>query len=187
MRLLLIVTALVGAGPPALAQAGYTPSAFAISGPDPGEDAPDFALPWASRDTIGEDLYTLARDRGRVVVLAFYPRDFTPSDSIQFSRFRDEHASLFGQETVLVGVSTDPVEIHRRFAARLALPFRLLSDPDQSVASKYGSRDREHRNRRTVYVVGKDGRVVYRDLNFRAAEDKSYARLARAVQKAWQR
>jgi thioredoxin-dependent peroxiredoxin len=187
MRSLLMFTALVGAGQPVLAQAGYTPSAFAISGPDPGQDAPDFALPWASRDTIGEDLYSLARDRGRVVVLAFYPRDFTRSDSIQLSRFRDDHVSLFGEETVVLGVSTDPVETHRRFAARLALPFRLLSDPDQTVADKYGSKDREQRNRRTVYVIGKDGRVVYRDLNFSAVEDKSYRRLAKAVQRAGER
>ena len=185
---LTLAAALAAFGPPAaVAQAGYTPSAFAISGPDPGEDAPDFALPWASRDTIGEDLYSLARDRGRVVVLAFYPRDFTRSDSIQLSRFRDDYSSLFGEGTVVLGVSTDPVETHRRFAARLDLPFRLLSDEAQVVAGQYGSKDREQRNRRTVYVIGKEGRVAYRDLNFGALEDKSYTRLAMAVERARKR
>ena len=185
---LTLAAALAAFGPPAaVAQAGYTPSAFAISGPDPGEDAPEFALPWASRDTIGEDLYSLARDRGRVVVLAFYPRDFTRSDSIQLSRFRDDYSSLFGEGTVVLGVSTDPVQTHRRFAARLGLPFRLLSDEAQGVAGQYGSKDREHRNRRTVYVIGKEGRVAYRDLNFGALEDKSYTRLAMAVERARKR
>ena len=175
-------------GPPtADAQAGYTPSAFAISGPDPGEEAPDFALPWATRDTVGDDLYSLGRDRGTVVVLAFYPRDFTRSDSIQLSRFRDEHSTLFGEGTVVLGISTDPVETHQRFAARLGLPFRLLSDPTQRVAGDYGSKDRDQRNRRTVYVIGQDGRVAYRDLNFSAVEDKSYSRLARAVERARKR
>ena len=189
MRLsLTLAAALAAFGPPAaVAQAGYTPSAFAISGPDPGEEAPEFALPWAARDTIGEDLYSLARDRGRVVVLAFYPRDFTRSDSIQLSRFRDDYSSLFGDGTVVLGVSTDPVQTHRRFAARLGLPFRLLSDEAQVVAGQYGSKDREQRNRRTVYVIGKQGRVVYRDLNFGALEDKSYARLAKAVERARKR
>lgn len=185
---LTLAAALAAFGPPAaIAQAGYTPSAFAISGPDPGEDAPEFALPWASRDTVGEDLYSLARDRGSVVVLAFYPRDFTRSDSIQLSRFRDDYSSLFGEGTVVLGVSTDPVQTHRRFAARLGLPFRLLSDEAQVVAGQYGSKDREQRNRRTVYVIGKEGRVAYRDLNFGALEDQSYARLAKAVERARKR
>ncbi len=166
------------------AQAGYTPSAFAISGPDPGEEAPDFALPWASRDTIGEQLYVLGRDRGRVVVLAFYPRDFTPSDSLQLSRFRDQYDTLFGEGTTVLGISTDPVETHQRFAARLGLPFRLLSDPTQDVAAKYGSKDRDNRNRRTLYVIDPEGRVTYRDLRFRATDDKAYVRLQRAVERA---
>ena len=121
------------------------------------------------------------------MVLAFYPRDFTRSDSIQLSRFRDEYGSLFGEGTVVLGVSTDPVETHRRFAAKLGLPFRLLTDEAQVVAGQYASKDREQRNRRTVYVIGKDGRVAYRDLNFSAVEDKAYARLAKAVDRARKR
>jgi len=187
MRGIAVLAAFLAAASPAAAQAGYTPSAFAISGPDPGEEAPDFALPWASRDAIGEQLYALGRDRGRVVVLAFYPRDFTPSDSIQLSRFRDQYATLFGDSTTVLGISTDPVETHQRFAARLGLPFRLLSDQAQDVAAKYSSKDRDNRNRRTVYVIGKDGRVRYRDLRFSAADDKAYARLEKAVQRAQRR
>jgi peroxiredoxin Q/BCP len=183
----LAILAAVAFAPTLGAQAGYTPTAFAISGPDPGDEAPDFALPWASRDTVGEQLYSLGRDRGRVVVLAFYPRDFTPSDSIQLSRFRDEYGSLFGDSTSVVAISTDPVETHRRFAVRLGLPFRLLSDAGQEVARRYGSKDQDNRNRRTVYVVGPNGRVVYRDLRFGATDDKSYSRLQRAVQRAWKR
>jgi hypothetical protein len=106
MRLLAFVVVLIAVARPAAAQAGYTPTAFAIGGPDPGEEAPDFALPWASRDTIGEQLYTLGRDRGRVVVLAFYPRDFTRSDSIQLTRFRDEYPRLFGDSTTVLGISS---------------------------------------------------------------------------------
>lgn len=184
MRMVALIFAALVAPAQASAQAGYTPSAFAISGPDPGEEAPDFALPWASRDTIGERLYSLGQDRGRVVVLAFYPRDFTRSDSIQLSRFRDQQASLFGDSTTVLGISTDPVETHQRFAARLGLPFRLLSDGAQDAAAKYGSKDRDNRNRRSVYVIGRDGRVAYRDLRFSPTDDKAYARLERAVERA---
>ncbi len=189
MRILALLAALAAIAVPAraAAQAGYTPSAFAVSGPDPEEEAPDFALPWASRDTIGEQLYSLGGDRGRVVVLAFYPRDFTRSDSIQLSRFRDQYDVLFGDSTTVLGISTDPVETHQRFAARLGLPFRLLSDEAQDAADKYGSKDRDNRNRRTVYVIGRDGRVVYRDFRFNATDDKAYARLERAVQRAHRR
>lgn len=189
MRIAIAIVAVLGAMSPtaAGAQAGYTPSAFAISGPDPGDEAPDFALPWASRDTTGEQLYTLGRDRGRVVVLAFYPRDFTRSDSTQLSRFRDNYAAWFGDSTTVLGVSTDPVETHRRFASRLGLPFRLLSDPGQEVAAKYSSKDRDDRNRRTVYVIGRDGRVTYRDLRFSATDEKAYRRLQQAVERAHER
>ncbi|MGH7518184.1 MAG: peroxiredoxin [Gemmatimonadales bacterium] len=189
MRILALIAAFAALAAPAraAAQAGYTPSAFAISGPDPGEEAPDFALPWASRDTVGEQLYSLGRDRGRVVVLAFYPRDFTRSDSIQLSRFRDQYATLFGDSTSVLGISTDPAETHQRFAARLGLPFRLLSDQAQEVAAKYGSKDRDNRNRRTIYVIDREGRVSYRDLRFSAVDDKAYARLERAVQRAYRR
>jgi peroxiredoxin Q/BCP len=187
MRLLAFVVVLIAVARPAAAQAGYTPTAFAIGGPDPGEEAPDFALPWASRDTIGEQLYTLGRDRGRVVVLAFYPRDFTRSDSIQLTRFRDEYPRLFGDSTTVLGISTDPVDTHQRFAARLNLPFRLLSDAAQTVAASYGSKDRDSRNRRSVYVIGKDGRVIYRDLRFSATDEKAYERLEKAVQRAHHR
>jgi peroxiredoxin Q/BCP len=189
MRLPAFVTALAVLADPAqaVAQAGYTPTAFAISGPDPGEEAPDFALPWASRESIGEQLYWLGRDRGRVVVLAFYPRDFTRSDSIQLSRFRDEYGPLFGDSTTVLGISTDPVETHQRFAARLGLPFALLSDIGQEVAAKYSSKDQDHRNRRTIYVIGRDGRVAYRDLRFSATDDKAYQRLQRAVERASRR
>jgi peroxiredoxin Q/BCP len=187
MHSITFIAALLAAASPVAAQAGYTPSAFAISGPDPGDEAPDFALPWASRDTIGEQLYTLARDRGRVVVLAFYPRDFTRSDSTQLSRFRDQYAAWFGDSTTVLGISTDPVETHQRFASRLGLPFRLLSDAGQEVAAKYSSKDRDNRNRRTVYVIGRDGRVTYRDLRFSATDEKAYSRLQRAVQRAHER
>jgi peroxiredoxin Q/BCP len=153
------------------------------SGPDVGQRAPDFSLPWANREGIGpiEAPYQLAGDRGKTVVVAFYPRDFTKGCTAQMRTFAEQYDSLFGPDVVLVGISTDSVETHRRFAANLGLPFRLLSDPDQRIAKLYASRDPNGYNRRTVYVVGPDGRVRFRNLRFNALDPNDYAELRAAV------
>jgi peroxiredoxin Q/BCP len=155
-------------------------------GPDVGQRAPDFSLPWASREGVGpvESPYQLASDRGKTVVVAFYPRDFTKGCTAQMRTFAEQYDSLFGPNVVLVGISPDSVETHGRFAASLGLPFRLLSDPEQRVSKQYASKDSEGYNRRTVYVVGPDGRVRFRDTNFNALDPNDYADLRGAVRSA---
>jgi thioredoxin-dependent peroxiredoxin len=172
--------------PPTLAAQGKGPQVYLDTGPDVGADAPDFTLPWASADTTGTDAdaYGLWRDRGNVVVLAFYPRDFTRTDSLQLSAFRDRYNEVFGSGVVVLGISIDSPDSHRRFAATLGLPFRLLSDPDQAVAAKYGSKDTGGIDRRTVYVIGPNGLVRWRELRFDPNNSKSYEALRRAVRAA---
>jgi peroxiredoxin Q/BCP len=152
-------------------------------GPDIGQRAPDFSLPWANRDGIGpvESPYQLASDRGKTVVVAFYPRDFTKGCTAEMRTFAEQYDSLFGPNVVLVGISTDSLTTHSRFAASLGLRFRLLSDPDQRVSKQYASKDPEGHNRRTIYVVGPDGRVKFRDLSFNAQDPEDYADLRAAV------
>jgi peroxiredoxin Q/BCP len=158
-------------------------TAVLVGGPDVGKRAPDFSLPWANRDGVGpiESPYQLASDRGRTVVVAFYPRDFTKGCTAQLQTFAEQYDSLFGPEVTLVGISTDSVTTHSRFAASLNLPFRLLSDPEQRVSKQYSSKDSGGYNRRTVYVIGPDGRVKYRNLKFNALDPKSYSELRDAV------
>jgi thioredoxin-dependent peroxiredoxin len=188
MRVLVLLLACVVAGSPILrAQSAYgNPTAILSAGPEKGHTAPDFTLPWANKDGVGpaESPYQLWRDRGKVVVIAFYPRDFTPSCSAQFRSFTEQYQNLFGPDVVVVGISSDPVESHGRFAASLGLPFRLLSDPHQRVARKYGSFDSSGYPRRTVYVVGADGRVKYRNLHFDSDNPKHYSELGSAVNTA---
>jgi len=171
---------------PAALEAQNHPQVFLARGPDVGQVAPDFTLPWASKDTVGTDAdaYALWRDRGKVVVLAFYPRDFTRTDSLELTTFRDRYDDLFGSDAVMVAVSNDYVETHRRFAEQLGIGFRLLSDSGQVVATKYGSKDTGGINRRTIYVIGPDGRVRWRDLRFQATDPKAYEGLRRAVRAA---
>jgi peroxiredoxin Q/BCP len=151
-----------------------------------GQRAPDFSLPWANRDGVGpvEAPYQLASDRGKTVVVAFYPRDFTKGCTAQMRTFAEQYDSLFGPDVVLVAISTDSVETHGRFAASLGLPFRLLSDPEQRVSKQYASKDPEGYNRRTIYVVGPDGRVRFRNMQFNALDPKDYAELRAAVKGA---
>ena len=167
------------------AQSTDAPVAVIVAGPQVGDRAPDFSLPWSTRDVTGGDpWFSLSAQRGRVVVVAFYPRDFTSGCTAEMKTFADQYAELFGEGVVVVGVSTDSLTTHRRFAEELGLPFQLLSDPDQAVSKKYGSADPGGYNRRTVFVIGTDGKVAYADRRFGALDPKAYERLKEGVQEA---
>jgi peroxiredoxin Q/BCP len=184
--LLAVLAALTVNVPSALAQTKTKTEkvkAVLLGGPDVGRRAPDFSLPWATKDGIGpiEAPYQLASDRGKTVVVAFYPRDFTNGCTAEMRTFGEKYDSLFGPDVVLVAISTDSVETHSRFAKSLNLPFRLLSDPDQRVSKQYASKEEGGYNRRTVYVVGPDGRVKFRNMRFNALDPKDYAELRQAI------
>jgi peroxiredoxin Q/BCP len=179
--LLLAFTVCLAGAPVAVAQAKPI---VVIGGPEVGRRAPDFSLPWATKDTVGpvESPYQLAGDRGKTVVVAFYPKDFTKGCTAEMRTFAEQYDSLVGPNVVLVGISTDSVQTHKRFAASLGLPFRLLSDPNQRVSKQYSSKDPDGAyNRRTVFVVGPDGKVKFRNMNFNALDPRDYGELRAAV------
>ncbi len=94
-----------------------------------GDIAPDFTLT-ADDDTV----VSLSALRGSWVVLYFYPRDNTPGCTTEACDFRDRHEDLRGSADAQVfGVSADSLQSHARFSAKLALPFRLLSDPGHTM------------------------------------------------------
>jgi peroxiredoxin Q/BCP len=161
------------------------PTAVRVSGPDVGRRAPGFHLPWANKDGVGpaDQPYDLSLDLGKTVVLAFFPRDFTDGCTAEMRTFAEQYDSLFGPDVVVVGISTDSLTTHRRFAASLNLPFRLLTDSGQRVARRYASYDRSGYPRRSVYVIGPDGRVRYRNMRFNALDPKHYAELGAAVRR----
>src|SRR5260370_19129542 len=74
----------------------------------------------------------------RSVVLYFYPKDETPGCTIEARAFRDSYAVFTNAGAEVIGISADSVRAHRRFAARNALPFLLLSDRDGAVRERYG-------------------------------------------------
>jgi peroxiredoxin len=120
-----------------------------------------------------------------VVVLAFFSRDFTPGSTAELQGLAGV-AESSGPEVVVVAVSTDSLDTHRRFASSLGLPFLLLSDPDQRVARRYGSDGADGADRPVVYVIRPDGKVSYRDLGLEPQDKKEFESLKRAVAKAAQ-
>lgn len=163
------------------------PNAILVSGPREGDRAPDFSLPWATKEGAGGTTwFGVSPNRGKVIVLAFYPKDFTSGCTAQMKTFSERYGEMFGDGVELVGISADSIETHVRFAQSENMPFKLLSDPDQKVAKQYGSAGDNGYNRRTVFVIDKQGKVVYTDLRFGALDPKAYANLKTAVQAARQ-
>jgi len=118
------------------------------------------------------------------VVLAFYPKDFTSGCTAEMQTFADQYDTLFGPDVIVVGINADSLDTHHRFAAKLALPFRLLTDPELKVARTYGSYDSSGRPRRSIVVVAPDGRVHYRNPKFNPMDPKDYSALGAAVREA---
>lgn len=99
-----------------------------------GAKAPSFDLP-----AFPEGRHKLSQYKGKMnVVLYFYPRDDTPGCTTEACGFRDQLETFSSADTVVLGVSTDTVESHKKFAEKFSLPFPLLADVDHSIAEKYG-------------------------------------------------
>jgi peroxiredoxin Q/BCP len=99
-----------------------------------GDSAPAFSLPAHPGPTV-----RLSQFKGKQnVVLYFYPRDNTPGCTTEACDFRDNIASLNKGDAVVLGVSTDDLASHGKFADKFELPFALLADEDHAVAEKYG-------------------------------------------------
>lgn len=98
-----------------------------------GAEAPDFTLP-----ANDEKTYTLSKLRGKKVLLYFYPKDNTSGCTCEAENFRDAIAEFAARKALVFGISTDSVLSHQRFAAKLNLPFPLLSDEKKKVVALYG-------------------------------------------------
>ena len=92
----------------------------------------DFTLP----ATGGTD-FSLAAQRGRIVVLYFYPKDSTPGCTTEAQQFRDLHADFTAAGCVIAGVSRDSLRSHENFRNRQELPFDLLSDAEEVLCSRF--------------------------------------------------
>lgn len=98
-----------------------------------GDKAPDFTL----AKNGGADL-TLSSLKGKKVVLYFYPKDDTPGCTKEACAFRDSHQVFSNKNTIIIGISKDPVSKHEKFIQKYDLPFSLVSDEEGKVCESYG-------------------------------------------------
>lgn len=101
--------------------------------PSVGDYAPDFELISDAGTKV-----RLSDFRGQRVILYFYPKDDTPGCTTQACGFRDSYPAIEEKNGVVLGISPDGVESHRKFKTKFNLPFSLLVDEDHSVAELYG-------------------------------------------------
>ena len=127
-----------------------------------GQEAPLFSLPANDGEIISLKDY-----RGKHVILYFYPKDMTPGCTTQACDFRDRIEDFSALNTVILGVSPDPVAKHEKFIDKYQLPFELLADEEHKVAEQYGvwqlkkNFGKEYMGiERSTFVIDKDGLLV---------------------------
>jgi peroxiredoxin Q/BCP len=90
-----------------------------------------------SRDQDGNAI-SLDQFSGKTVVLYFYPKDDTPGCTAEACDFRDNHQDLIAKGIVVLGVSVDDEQSHKKFISKHSLPFPLLADTDHKIVNDYG-------------------------------------------------
>ncbi len=133
------------------------------TGPQVGDLAPDFALSDESGRTV-----RLWDFRGQKVVLYFYPKDNTPGCTREACAFRDALGRIWRRGAVVLGVSTDSAESHRKFKQKYQLNFPLLADTERKVVSDYGTwKEKSMYGRktmgieRTTFIIDPQGRITH--------------------------
>jgi peroxiredoxin Q/BCP len=121
-----------------------------------GDVAPDFTLPGT-----GGRAYSLADERGHVVVLAFYPGDDTPVCTVQLNAYNADLERFVGLGARLFGISPQDVTSHEQFAAKYDLGMTLLADVDKEVGAAYGILGPLGFYRRSVFVLDAAGVVRF--------------------------
>lgn len=123
-----------------------------------GNLAPDFVL----KDASGAE-WKLSSQRGKTVVLLFYPGDNTPICTKQLCSVRDSWADFQATGAEVIGISTDSSRSHQKFGEKYDLPLRLLADENAEVTRLFDVKSwLPKRSARAVVVIDKNGVVRYR-------------------------
>lgn len=142
-----------------------------------GQNAPDFDL-----EADNGSRYKLSAQRGKRVLLVFYPGDETPVCTAQLCEYRDGFEDYRELGVEVVGISRDDGESHRKFKARRSLPFKLLSDSDLAVARSYGAAGMLGM-KRAVFLVDESGVVRYAHVEAVALFRRRHAELVETIRK----
>ena len=126
-----------------------------------GDLAPEFAAKTQSGEKV-----SLSQYRGKHVILYFYPKDDTPGCTKEACGFRDRSAEFAGNGAVVLGISTDSVKSHQKFAEKFKLPFNLLADEEKQIVNAYGVWGQKSfmgrkylGTHRLTFLIGPDGRI----------------------------
>ena len=138
-----------------------------------GTIAPEFAL----QDQNGNEI-SLASFRGQKVILYFYPKDMTSGCSKQACGFKDLYPQFKEKGAVVLGVSADSVQSHKKFEEKYGLPFTLLSDQQREVIKAYDVwKEKNMYGKitmgivRTTYLIDENGVIVKAFGKVKAAEN----------------
>src|SRR3954451_3541276 len=124
------------------------------------DTAPDFTL----KEGNGKD-WTLSDHKGKTVVLMFYPGDDTPVCTKEMCSVRDHWSEYQATGAEVVGISTNSVASHEKFAEKYSLPLRLLADEGGEVRDKYGARSLlPGRTARAEFVIDPQGKIAYQKI-----------------------
>lgn len=140
-----------------------------------GDTAPDFSLPGTGGKT-----YSLSDYRGRKVVIAFYPGDFTAVCTKQFCSYRDQGERMDGLGAEVLGISPQSVDSHERFTEEKRLNVPLLADEDKNVARAYGVLTAGI-VRRAIFIVDEEGIVRHRKVTLAGLSYESVDDLEQAL------
>jgi peroxiredoxin Q/BCP len=146
---------------------------------DVGDRAPDFEL-----STTGGGTTRLADFRGRWLVLAFYPGDFTPVCTRQFCSYRDAADRLDELDAQVIGVSPQTIDSHERFRAKYGLSVPLLADPERKAIRAYGVLGPGGIVRRSIFIVDPEGIVRYRQVALLGLGYQDVEDLKRSLERA---
>lgn len=156
-------------------------------GPAVGEVAPEFTVRALTRDGVLAAPISLAEQRGKTVVLAFFPKARTPGCTTQMEAYRDQFATIFngGADVTLLAVSTDSEATLAAWAKEADFPFTFVSDPEGVLAAQYGALGIGGMfDKRVLYVVAPDGRVTYKAAPFRQSSADAYTQLDAEIDRA---
>jgi thioredoxin-dependent peroxiredoxin len=142
----------------ALSLVAFTATAVAAT-PAVGQPAPAFKL----QDQDGK-WHSLADYKGKWVAIYFYPKDDTPGCTTQACSFRDNVFAFNKEGAVILGISVDDVESHKKFAEKHGLPFTLLADADKATSKNYGVLKTYmgvmEMARRDTFIIDPQGRIA---------------------------
>lgn len=149
-----------------------------------GSPAPDFTLPYATKDEIVMEGIALSDVVGEsLVVLAFYPANWSGGCTAQLCMYRDNFSALQDLNATILAISGDYVFSHHEWAKQENFPFKLLSDNFHEAGKLYDSYNTERGfNRRTVFVIDYDGNIAYKDMNYSVADESDYLALKEALE-----